>query len=98
MLKNVKIRSKLVGGFILVAILLGGVWATGVWGLTKVGHDLSVVSDQCLPGVDSLAVVAKNLESVRVAQRTLLSTHLSAEDWKRQIDNINKANESYAAA
>ncbi|HPD30157.1 MAG TPA: methyl-accepting chemotaxis protein [Phycisphaerae bacterium] len=98
MLKNVKIGTKLVGGFVLVALLLAGIWGTGVWGLTKVGHDLRVVSDQCLPSVDGLGTVAKSLESVRVAQRTLLSTHLSAEDWKRQIDNINKANEGYAAS
>ncbi|MGQ9650153.1 MAG: methyl-accepting chemotaxis protein [Phycisphaerae bacterium] len=98
MLKNVKIGAKLIGGFSVFALLLAGVWGTGVWGLSKVEHDLNSVSDKCLPAVDNLRAVAKDLESIRVAQRTLLSTHLSAQDWKRQVDNIAEANKRYEAA
>jgi methyl-accepting chemotaxis protein len=95
MRKKTSLGTKLVGGFVvaaLVTLVVGVVGWRGAKGLTSSIHEIGVVR---LPSVQSLLEIESALESLRVAQRTLLSPDLSTEDRQRQFTNIAAARERY---
>ena len=79
----------------LLTVLVGGV---GFRGMSKLKGDLAQVSGVNLPSVDSLRTMQAAFESLRVAQRSLLSPRLNDADHRRQFDNMAKAQGSYEQA
>jgi len=96
MLKNIKLGSKLIGGFILVALITLVVGFIGYRGVNKLDASLDEVGKIRMPSVDAIQTAMTAQERVRVAMRTLMSPDLNDQDFKRQFDNIEKAREEYA--
>jgi methyl-accepting chemotaxis protein len=98
MLKNLSLRTKLLGGFLLIAaitLLVGGLSYIQLSLLAGKSERISTVD---LPGVrDSLSIKA---EAYAVGQslRTLMSAEVSKEDRLRQFDNIKAARERLNAS
>jgi len=98
MLKNIKIGTKLLGGFLTVAFITLIVGFMGWNGADNMGQGAAEIADVRLPSIDSLRIIKKELESLRVAQRTLLNPLLNDVDHKRQFENFDKAREKYQKA
>ncbi|MBF0225466.1 MAG: MCP four helix bundle domain-containing protein [Desulfobacterales bacterium] len=97
-MNNVKLSTKLIGSFIIVSIifLIFGIF---VWSLaSKIDNEVKEIGDVRIPSLINLMHIEKGAESIRVAQRTLLSPLLSSEDRKRQYENIKKARDEYEKA
>ncbi len=98
MFKNVKLSTKLIGSFVIVAIITLAVGAVGWYGVVVLSKNLDEVGKVRLPGIRSLQQMESGFESLRVAQRTLLNPSLSKEDRQRQYQNIQRARATYEAA
>jgi methyl-accepting chemotaxis protein len=97
MFKNLRLSVKLIGGFVVVAVITLALGFVGWRSTSNLGLRLNDMSEVRLPGVENLTQTTKNMETMRVAQRTLLNPNLSDEDRKRQFKNIAAAQERYLA-
>jgi methyl-accepting chemotaxis protein len=97
-MKNMKLSVKLIGSFVIVAIITLVVGFVGWNGATSLGGHLEDVGQIRLPAIRNLITSSEALESLRVAQRTLLSPDLSRKDRERQYDNVANAREKYKKA
>ncbi len=98
MLENVTLAKKLMGGFIIVALITLIVGYQGYSGIGDLTEHLVDIGEVRLPSIQQLLIVEKEIESIRVALRTLLNPDLNDEDYKRQFTNIDAARERYVAA
>ena len=97
-MKNLKLMVKLLGGFILVALITLTVGITGWLGVDSVNKSVVEIGDVRLPSIYSLAIIEKELESIRVAQRTMLNPSLTAEQRANQAKLIDEARGRYKKA
>ncbi|MFN2268903.1 MAG: methyl-accepting chemotaxis protein, partial [Desulfonatronovibrio sp.] len=89
---------KLLGGFIIVAMIVLIVGFFGWRGANNLTGHIEEIGEVRLPSIDSLREVEKEFETVRVAVRTLLSPQLTLEDRQRQYDNVAEARPKYQHA
>ncbi|OGV93512.1 MAG: hypothetical protein A3K19_32890 [Lentisphaerae bacterium RIFOXYB12_FULL_65_16] len=82
----------------MVAAIALAIGAVGFWATVKLKGSLHEIGEVQLPSVQNLLVADRNLESLRVAQRTLLCPGIDDATRKRQFTNIAKASETYAGA
>lgn len=93
--KNAKLVTKLILSFAIIAIITAIIGIVGFFGVSKLGNSIDTVTRTYLPSTQYLLSMETNLESLRVAQRTLLDPNLSDEDAERQFANIAKFREAY---
>lgn len=86
------------GGFIAVALITLVVGYQGYSGIGDLNEHIVDIGEVRLTSIHELMIVEKDIEAVRVAQRTLLNPDLNDEDYKRQFTNITAARERYMAA
>jgi methyl-accepting chemotaxis protein len=98
MFRNVKLSHKLIAGFAVVALITLLVGVSGWLGVRRLSGHIHDIGDVRLPGVSSLLVIEKNMESLRVAMRTLLVPDLKPEDRARQFSNIETVRQKYQEA
>jgi methyl-accepting chemotaxis protein len=84
MLKDMKVGTKLLGGFMLVAFICALVGVVGYLGLDKVGDYLVDVTEVSLPSVESLNVINEGHTALKAAERTLLIPAISDQQIKEQ--------------
>ncbi|MHC1744926.1 MAG: methyl-accepting chemotaxis protein [Syntrophobacteraceae bacterium] len=92
---KVKLSVKLIGGFIVVAVIALVIGLIGFRAVTDLGGDLQSVAAVRLPSVQYLSDIDSNFESLRVLQRTLLNPNLKPEDRKRQYENLERVRKDY---
>ncbi|MGE4558430.1 MAG: methyl-accepting chemotaxis protein [Desulfovibrionaceae bacterium] len=97
-MKNLKLKIKLVGGFLVVAAITVAVGFVGWFGVNTLSNNLNEISAERLPGVKNLLTIEKNAQAIRVAQRTLLIPTLDRESRDRQYENIAKVRKDYLTA
>jgi methyl-accepting chemotaxis protein len=97
-MKNIKIGVKLIGGFIIVALIVLVVGFFGWNGARQLQDHIHEIGDVRLPSVESLLRVQVEGNTIRTAVRTMLNPRLSMGDKQRQYDNIEGARERYRAA
>ncbi len=97
-MKNLKLMVKLVGGFVIVAVITLVVGVVGWMGVEKLSGNIEEIGKVRLPSISSLQIIEKEAESIRVAQRTMLNPNLDAEGRRGQYERIDKARESYQKA
>ncbi|MFZ5453307.1 MAG: methyl-accepting chemotaxis protein [Thermodesulfobacteriota bacterium] len=95
---KLKLSTKLLGGFLIVALITLGVGYLGWNGASTLTGYLNTVGNQSLPSVQNLLTIQKNLESLRAAQNVMLNPNLSAAMRKLQFDRIAEARENYGKA
>ena len=96
--KDLKIGTKIMTGFAVVALITLAVGVIGYTGLSRVAKSFHDVADVRMPSIEYLKEMEIGYENYRVAQRTLLNPNLGAEDKARQFQNIAKARERYTKA
>jgi methyl-accepting chemotaxis protein len=82
----------------MVALITLGVGYSGWLGVNGLSGRIHEIADLRLPAVASLLSIEKNMESLRVAIRTLLNPDLKPEDRARQFSNIENARKEYREA
>ena len=95
MFRNMKLSAKLLGSFVIVAVIMLIVGGIGWYGSGTMKKHLETVGEDALPSVKGLYIVKYGLEQLRVAQRTLLNAHLDEEMRDRQFDNVAVARAQY---
>lgn len=98
MFKNMKLRTKLIGSFFIVALITLTVGYFGWRGVNNLSEKANEIGKVRLPSVASLLVIKKEAETVIVAQRTLLNPDLTKEDKSHQSEYIADARKTYEAA
>ncbi|MFO7714670.1 MCP four helix bundle domain-containing protein, partial [Desulfosarcina sp.] len=98
MFKNMKLSAKLIGSFVIVAVITLAVGFAGWRGVNGLSHHIVEIGEVQLPSVHSLMVIEKEAEAIRAAQRTLLNPDLSREHKAQQFENIQTARNHYEAA
>ncbi|MFZ5949489.1 MAG: methyl-accepting chemotaxis protein [Candidatus Rifleibacteriota bacterium] len=98
MLDNLSLAKKIFGGFIVVAAITLFVGYMGYSGGASLGEHVHEIAEVRFPSVQSLLVAERELEKIRVAQRTLLNSEINDEDYNRQFKNIENARNGYQDA
>lgn len=97
-MKNIRLGYRLGACFAvlsLLACLLGYVGYRGI----NLGEDaFDNMADDALPRIEALAQMRFNMRNVIVAQRTLLSSRLTAQQRAQQYANVDDARRLYADA
>lgn len=91
MLNNIRIGPKLIGGFVVVAVIAVAVGLVGVFTIDE-------LADVRMPSIDNLLVIEKELESIVGTMRTLAIPGLSTDMRQRQYENLANSRRYYRAA
>jgi methyl-accepting chemotaxis protein len=97
-LKNLSVKTKLIGGFVAVAVITALVGGIGYWSVAGLSDEVHEIGAVRLPSVESLSQIKLGGEQIKTAQRTLLNPNLEASIYKRQFENIAKAKKQYESA
>lgn len=89
MFKSMKLSIKLIGGFLIVAIVTLVVGAVGLYGTNKINSYLDEIGDVRLPSIESLLIINESQTSIKAAKRSLLVKGLATEGEEQLtiIDN-----------
>ena len=98
MFKNLKLGVKLIGGFIIVALIVLLVGFFGWTGSRQLQDHIHEIGDVRLPSIESLLEVEIELEELMTAQRTLLSELLDSDQRAQYFQNFNDSRDAYAEA
>jgi len=79
MIKNMGLRKKILGGFILVTLLTVLVGVAGLYGVSQLKSDVDSIGTVYLPSVDSLMVISESVAVIASAENALLVPELSKE-------------------
>ncbi len=93
--RKASLRVKLLGGFVIIALLGAVVGIMNIRNSFTMQGDLEEVGLEDAPSVEAIQAIQKDLETLRVAQRTLMSPLISKEDRARQYENFEKATNRY---
>lgn len=94
---KLKLSTKLIGGFVIVAVITLVVGYVGWRGVSRLSLHLNEVSEAA-DGIKTLSGIQLNAESFRVAQRTLLIPGISKNDINRQYSNIEESQKKLSEA
>ena len=97
-MKNIKLGVKLVGGFVLTALIALAIGVLGVFELDVMDGHINTIGAVALPSVQNLQTVDTEQQKLKASLRTLMSPYISDEARTRQYDNIAKVRETYRAA
>jgi methyl-accepting chemotaxis protein len=98
MFKNLRLSVKLIGGFVVVAVITLVVGYMGWNGVSTLSHDLEGVGKIRVPAIDNLGKMESDLHKLRVGTRTLLNARLDDASRQRQFGNIASAMADYKKA
>ncbi len=98
MLKNMKLGTKLIGGFVLVALIVLVVGFFGWNGAQQLQGHIEEIGEVRLPSIESLQVVEIEANAMRTAVQTMLNPRLSREHKLQQYDEIVALRDRYQEA
>ena len=94
---QVKLSTKLLGGFLAVALITLAVGFGGWSGVQQLTLYLDRVEKQNLPSIQYLGSIQKHIEAITTSQTHLLNPSLDTGMRKKQYDLIAQARERYLA-
>jgi len=97
-MKNLRLGVKLIGGFIVVAIIVAVVGVFGLTGAQQMNGHVEEIGEVRLPSIESLLIIESESNAIRIALRSLLNPRLTAEQRERQYANIAQSRSNYQAA
>jgi methyl-accepting chemotaxis protein len=96
--QEVKIGTKLIGSFIIVALICGIVGGIGYYGLTKTASSIDEIGGTALPSIQNLQVIKQCGTDVKCVQRTMLDPGLDKAMVDSQMALIGEARTTYEEA
>lgn len=98
MLNNINLRMKIIGGFIIVAIITMVVGVIGWNGVKSVSEDMKHISMDDLPDTENLLTTLRVMGEVDSAENFLLIPEITSSQVQEQYDRIAEAYKQGAAA
>ncbi|MFP4375710.1 MAG: methyl-accepting chemotaxis protein [Spirochaetales bacterium] len=98
MLKNVKLGKKMIGGFLVVAIIVLVVGFFGWNGARQLENHIHEIGEVNLVSIEDLKTIEVEANGVRTAIQTMLNPRLSPEQKQQQYDLLNSTRERYQVA
>ncbi|MFA5903625.1 MAG: MCP four helix bundle domain-containing protein, partial [Desulfobacula sp.] len=98
MLQHMKLGTKLMLGFSLVAMITLVLGVIGYYGAVKGEKSVQEIGAVRLPGIDSLLDIEGEAQAIRGTLRTLMIPGLPKEVRERQRGNLAKSGNAYEAA
>jgi methyl-accepting chemotaxis protein len=98
MLQNMKLGTKLMLGFFVVAMITLVLGIVGYYGAVQGGKSVEEIGEVQLPSIDSLMEIKSEAERTRGTMRTLAVSGLSNEARERQYQNLDTSRQTYEAA
>ncbi len=98
MLDNIKLGVKLIGGFVLVAVIAAIVGGTGMFGLKELMAKNDDVTGTSLPAIENVSIINFNIMAIKAGMRTLSNPDMSAKDVAASVEIIQKRREAYKKA
>jgi len=96
MLKNLSLRAKLLGGFLIVATITLIVGGLAFYQLSTLAEKSAKISTVDLPGVQESLNIKAEVYAVGQALRTLMSAEVPKDGRLRQFENIKNSRERLA--
>ncbi len=90
-MKNLRLGTKLIGGFLIVALIVGVVGAIGWFGAVTLDNRIEEIGEVRLPSVSNLLVIEVEVFAIATAMRSLLSPRLPVEIREQQFANIESS-------
>ncbi len=97
-MENLRVGLKLMGGFVLVALITLIVGGLGVYAVQSLGGDVQALGQVKLPTVENLLRVKESLNDLKAVQRTMLIHDLTKEIHDNQPEMIQALRERYTGA
>jgi len=94
-MKNISLKIKLLGGFLLVSLVVLIVGTIGLFGVNSIGNDLKGFTNVQLPGIEALLKIKGETNAIRIAIRSLLNPRLTVAERQTQYNNIELAENAY---
>jgi methyl-accepting chemotaxis protein len=98
-LKNAKIRNKLLVSYGLLVVLMFVIGFFGYSGINTVMHHLDEIFAVSLPSLDKLLEADRDLQQLLVAERSMIFSNAQGEEFKQLVDdyetNLKQANERW---
>ncbi len=88
MLKNARLSTKLLGGFIVVALIVAIVAGIGWYGVNSAGKQIDYLTVTIMPSIRNLLTMSDALNGIKAAERSLLLPNLSQQLTDRQLSDI----------
>jgi methyl-accepting chemotaxis protein len=98
MRSNTSLGFKQIANTVLASLTTLLVGATGWLGVERLSRDMQEMAAVRMPSVTRLLTISKDMESQRVALRTLLNPNLAPDARQSQLADIQKARARYADA
>lgn len=86
--RNLKISSKLIISFLIVALIAGVIGVIGYIGIINVELEVEEIGHVRLPSVESLLIISEGQTAVRLEEKTLLDGSLSLQEREQNYKNI----------
>ncbi len=90
-MKKMKLSVKLIGGFVLVAVIALAVGFGGWNGISNLTGHLNETGKVRLPGIEALLIMSEAQTAVKAAERSLLNPNMDEEGVLQQYKNIETA-------
>jgi len=90
-MNKIKLKTKLIGGFIIVAIITLVVGLVGLYGVSTVSKSQNDIGGNYLPSVQSLLTISQAQTEIDSAENFLLIPEITAEQANAQYDRISAA-------
>ncbi|MBU4524915.1 MAG: MCP four helix bundle domain-containing protein [Desulfomicrobium sp.] len=94
-MKNIKLGTKLIGGFTLTAIIALVIGMVSVLTMRDLSGEIESMGTESLPSVELLLRVKGGIADLTTNMRSLLSTELTAQDRKEIPTQINSVRQDY---
>ncbi|MCX7820116.1 MAG: methyl-accepting chemotaxis protein [Brevinematales bacterium] len=98
MFKNISLRFKLLGGFLMIAFIGLIIGAIGYYSLREAKKDFEVLYKESIPSITYIEIVMVRFERVKTAMRSAANPLIEIEDLKRQKERILTARSEYKDA
>jgi len=97
-MKNLKLRTKLVGGFVLTAVIVLLVGMMGIGQQRKLRQVVMQLGEEDLPAVENVLTVKGEASNIVGLMRTLLSPYVTADQRKQAHQGLLDARKIYGVA
>ena len=84
------VKAKLIGGFLLVALIALAIGGVGYWGMGRMNYYLSEIADVRMVKGDTLRDIQSGIFGVAVGERFLMNNRIDAEIRKAQFAYMEK--------
>ncbi len=87
---DIKIRTKLTGGFILMIVFMIVIGAFGYFSMLGIKKSVDTIFGVRLPSIDYLVEADRDLQQLLVAERSMMFTAAGDEKFKGLMDDYNE--------